>query len=88
MAVVSVGLGGDGDEIAAIEAVEREFNLWLIKDDAANWHTAGDVYRSLLKAMPVEARADQHNWRRFAVALAWETGVDPDRISPESPLLA
>ena len=88
MAAISVGLGGDGDEVAAIEAVEREFQVWLNGDDAANWRTASDVYTSPLKALPVEARAEPRNWQRFAAALASETGIDPNRIEPDSPLLA
>lgn len=85
---VSVGLGGDGDEIAAIEAVEREFDVLLIKDDATHWRRAGDLFTSLLNVTPVEKCADRHNWRRFAVALTDESGTDPDLIEPGSPLLA
>jgi hypothetical protein len=84
---MSVGLGGDGDEVVAIERVESEFGVWLGGDDAAGWVTAGDVYASLLKVLPVEARANRNVWERFAAALAHETGVDPARIEESSRLL-
>ena len=47
-----LNLGGDGDEIEAIEQVEREFGIRLDVRDAPNWITVGDVYTSLLRALP------------------------------------
>jgi hypothetical protein len=84
----SVGLGGDGDEVAAIEEVEKEFGVTLDDRDAPQWHTAGDVFSSLLKALPPEATPDPATWERFAKALARETGIDPRLITKNSPLLA
>jgi hypothetical protein len=83
----SVGLGGDGDEIAAIRDVEGEFGIRLDYADASGWHTAGDVFASLSKALPVSERRHSDLWPRFAKALSQETGIDPARITPESPLL-
>ena len=37
----SVGLGGDGDEIAAIDDVERAFGVKLDYADVSRWLTAG-----------------------------------------------
>lgn len=48
----SVDLSGDGDEISAIDDVERAFGVVLDKADASHWHTAGDVFASLRKALP------------------------------------
>jgi len=84
----SVGLGGDGDEIVAIADVERAFGIKLDYADAPNWHTAGDVFLSLCKALPVSACEDSDLWPRFAEALAAETGVDPENIEMNSPLLS
>ena len=84
----SVGLGGDGDEIAAIQEVEAAFRVKLDDGDAPNWLTAGDVYRSLCKALPADEAAKPDLWDRFAEALTRETGVDPKVIQPESMLLA
>lgn len=84
----SVGLGGDGDEIAAIEDVERAFGVKLDDADASRWCTAGDVFRSLQKALPAEAMNSPDLWRRFAVALCGQTGVSPDSIEMDSPLLS
>jgi hypothetical protein len=84
----SVGLGGDGDEIAAIDDVEREFGVKLDYTDASHWLTAGDVFTSLQKALPAEERNGPDLWRRFAVALCGQTGVNPDGIERGSPLLS
>lgn len=83
----SVGLGGDGDEIAAIEAVEHAFSVRLDDADAPGWRTAGDVYASLLRKLGPDAAADPGNWDRFAAVLARETAIDPGTIEPGSPLL-
>ena len=83
----SVGLDGDGDEIAAIQDVERTFGVKLDYDDAPGWFTAGDVFRSLQKALPREDLSNSDLWSRFAVALCDQTGVNPNDIGPESPLL-
>jgi len=55
--------------------------------DAPKWFTAGDVFRSLKKALPVEAQDGPDLWTHFADALSGQTGVNPDEIEPESPLL-
>jgi hypothetical protein len=84
----SVGLGGDGDEIAAIDDVEHAFGVTLDKADAQKWHTAGDVYLSLCNALPKGTRDDSDLWVRFTEALAAGTGMDPQGIEKDSPLLA
>ena len=84
----SVGLGGDGDEIAAIQEVETAFSVRLDYGDASNWRTAGDVYQSLRKALPTEEAAKPDVWDRFAEALTRETGVDPKSIRADSTLIS
>jgi hypothetical protein len=84
----SVGLGGDGDEIAAIEDVEKAFGVTLDDADAPHWYTAGDVFASLCKALPAEEGGKPDAWERFTVALSQETGVDPKSIETNSPLLS
>jgi len=84
---VSVGLGGDGDEIEAIYDVERAFGVKLDYSDASQWLTAGDVFKSLRKALPVDEQHAADLWDRFAIALCGVTGVDPKTIKPASPLL-
>ena len=86
--VQSVGLGGDGDEIAALQEVESEFGVRLDYTDAHNWGSAGDVYAALQKALPPEEADKPDTWDRFAKALCRETGISPSSISPESELLA
>jgi hypothetical protein len=83
----SVGLAGDGDEIAAIENVEEAFGVTLDDKDAPDWRTAGDLFVSLLKVLPPHATGDATIWERFATALAWESGIDPQKIIRDSPLL-
>lgn len=84
----SVELGGDGDEIAAIDDVERAFGVKLDDADAPSWFTAGDVFRSLQNALPAKERDSRDLWNRFAVALCGQTGVNPEEIDPNSPLLS
>ncbi|WP_343518792.1 hypothetical protein [Sphingomonas sp.] len=84
---ISVGLDGDGDEIAAIEDVEAAFGVTLDIADAPEWATAGDVFRSLAKALPSEIAAHPDTWSRFAIALSQQTGIKPEMITAESPLL-
>jgi hypothetical protein len=76
-----VGLAGDGDELAAIENVEDVFGVTLDDQDAPLWLTAGDVFASLLKALPPDPAADWTTWTRFAEALAMETGISPCLIT-------
>ena len=84
----SVALGGDGDEIATIADVEHTFRVKLDKADAPQWHTAGDVFASLCKALPADIRADDGLWSRFTEVLAHHAGVDPKAIEKDSPFLS
>lgn len=84
----TVGLGGDGDEIAAIGDVERAFGVKLDYGDAPHWVTAGDVFASLQKALREDERSKPELWDRFAIALSGETGVNPQDIEGDSPLLS
>ncbi|GAA0335705.1 hypothetical protein GCM10009087_52720 [Sphingomonas oligophenolica] len=83
-----VGLGGDGDEIAAILEVEKAFGVRLDYTNAHEWSTVGDVYTALMRALPPGAADQPGVWDRFAAALCRETGLSPSDISPESELLA
>ena len=86
--LVGLGLGGDGDEIDAIETVERQFGIRLDKNDAGSWLTVGDVYASLLRALPSGSADAADTWQTFAQAISRETNADPDRVLPETLLLA
>ena len=85
---MSVGLGGDGDEIAAIADVEHVLGVKLDYSDASRWLTAGDVFDALRNALPNEDRDGADVWERFAAALCAETGVDPKKIERGSALLS
>ena len=82
----SVELVGDGDEIAAIENVERAFGVMLDTSSAGKWVTVGHVYVALCDALPTDMSSDGR-WDRFASALASETGVDPKQLTVDSPLI-
>ncbi|HVJ00294.1 MAG TPA: hypothetical protein VM657_14645 [Sphingomonas sp.] len=84
----SVGLGGDGDEIEAIDDVERVFGVKLDSADAQNWLTAGDVFATLQKALTAAELNEPDLWKRFAATLCGVTGVNPDDIDRNSPLLS
>jgi hypothetical protein len=83
----SLGLWGDGDEIAAISEVEQHFGVRLDYSDAINWVTAGDVFSALKRALPLDQADAASTWSDFARAIAIETGVDPERIEPQTRLL-
>ena len=87
VALESLGLGGDGDEVDAITAVEVRFGVVLDYDDAKHWVTAGDVFDSLLKALPADLRDRDATWQEFAIAISRETEVDAARVGPDTLLL-
>ncbi|MDQ3144580.1 MAG: hypothetical protein M3Q57_06845 [Pseudomonadota bacterium] len=84
--LASVGLGGDGDEVIAIENAFARFGVDVPVEDAAKWVTVGDVWLSLCRIIP-RAPEQPDAFLRFCTALAYETGVDPLQINPESRLL-
>jgi hypothetical protein len=84
----TIGLGGDGDEVDAIEAVERRFGVVLDTADSANWVTAGDVFSSLLRGLPQDRRDADAAWRPFCEAICEESGADPRKVGPDTLLLA
>ena len=83
----SLGLGGDGDEIAAIEEVERRFGIRLNTSDAREWATVGDVFAALQRALPEGRGEADETWTLFTDAICAETGVDPAQVTPETMLL-
>ena len=83
----TLGLWGDGDEIDALDDVEKSFGVKLDYTDAGNWFTAGDVYAALLKALPEDAVQRPDTWKGFAEAISDQTGVDPARVAPETRLI-
>ena len=83
----SLGLWGDGDEIEAIDDVERTFGVRLDYSDAPNWATVGDVYRSLLAQLPAGADLDPDTWNRFTHAITEANGSDPCRVTYQSTLI-
>lgn len=82
----TLGLGGDGDEIHAIDDVEARFGVRLDYRDAYNWNTAGDVFSALLREVPADMDREAA-WPEFAEAISQETDVDPDRVAPATRLL-
>lgn len=86
-AIHSVGLGGDGDEVAAIQDVEDAFGISLDYRDAPNWLTAGDVFASVKGQLSPEVAAEPDMWVRFSKILTQQSGIDPASIEPDSPLL-
>jgi hypothetical protein len=83
----SLGLGGDGDEIAALREVERRFGVQLDYSDTRTWLTAGDVFAALRRALPVQEAGAAETWPMFAEAISAETGVDPTKVEPQTLLL-
>ena len=82
----ALSLGGDGDEVDAIHRVEERLQVKLDYSDAPNWATAGDLFRSVVRARP-EVGDDDTNRREMAAALCEETGDDPGKVAPETLLI-
>lgn len=83
----SLGLDGDGDEIAAIKEVELCFGVQLDYSSSQSWTSAGDVFAALQRALPAERAKAHDTWTRFAEAISSETGVEPSRVTHETLLL-
>ncbi|MGZ8999299.1 MAG: hypothetical protein ACXW2T_10650 [Allosphingosinicella sp.] len=83
----TIGLGGDGDEVGAIVAVEKYFGISLNYENSPDWVTAGDVFGSLLKVLPPDRGMSDDLWPQFTRILCEETGTDPTRVAPETLLL-
>lgn len=83
----SLGLGGDGDEIAAIEKVEHCFGVRLDYSGSRNWTTVGDVFVALQQALPAEQAKAHDTWARFADAISIETGVNAAQVTHDTALL-
>ena len=84
----SLRLGGDGDEIVAIQNIEMEFGVCLDQTDAPDWVTVGDVYLSLLKVMPSDGTDDSSVWKRFCEAICRESGADSTLVGERTQLLS
>lgn len=84
---ISLGLGGDGDEIAAIGEVEQRFNVQLDYSDARDWKTVGDIFEALKRVLPIDQRGLDETWNTYVQAICEETGVDPRRVDTETLLL-
>jgi hypothetical protein len=86
MMLESVGLGGDGDEVLAIENAFARFGIDVPIEDASRWVTVGDVWSTLCRILS-QAPDQPDAFLRFCSALAYETGVDPMQIDHNSRLL-
>jgi len=84
----SIGLGGDGDEIYAIEEVERAFGVKLDYNKCGEWKTAGDIFAALKDATGSSVEERDRDWSLFTYAISRETLVEPARIIPATLLLA
>lgn len=83
----SLGLSGDGDEIASIGDVEDRFGVRLDYSNSQSWKTVGDVFAALQQALPSERATAGDTWRLFTEAISVETGVDPSQVTHETLLL-
>jgi hypothetical protein len=82
-----LNLLGDGDEVDAIEEVEREFGVRIDTGDAPNWVRVGDVYASLQRALPDYLRRRPSTWPRFCWALCQVTCDDPALVDEATAML-
>ena len=84
----SLGLGGDGDEVDAIENAFAVFNVEVPVEDACHWVRVGDVYSSLARELERSGDFGSPCWDKFCVAISEETGCAPELVEFETKLLA
>ena len=84
--LANLGLWGDGDEVDAIEEAFRAIKSKVPKEDASNWITVADLWRSALRVAPELAESSEA-WDRFRQGLSVNTYVDWRLVSPETRLL-
>jgi hypothetical protein len=80
------GFWGDGDEIEAIELVEKRLEAKLRPEDAAKIWTVGELWYALLESNS-SLEGNRRSWRRFVVALTAHTGINPREISEQTLLI-
>ncbi len=83
----TIGLGGDGDEVDAVRNLERHLGVSLDYGDASGWRTAGDVFLSLVNALPRHERDQEDLWATFTAIMCNETGADAAKVGADTLLL-
>lgn len=86
----SLGLGGDGDEVDAIERVEHGFQIGFAGRELDRFVTVGDVWRALLLELGVDEQEAAPLWTSFVALLGEETLREEDftQVGLETLLLA
>lgn len=76
----SLGLGGDGDEIEVVEAVERAFAVRFDQSDADRWITVGDLFASLLERRSLSMGDGHDLWLEFVRVLGEGVALDAGEV--------
>ena len=86
----SIGLGGDGDEVDAIERVEKRFDIAFDHEDCERFDTVGDVWRALVKELRLSEAEAAPLWNDFVAELGDETlrKAEFGKVGLETTLLA
>ena len=82
-----LSLRGDLDEIYAVHDVEEAFGVQCDKAAVESWWTAGDMFDSLVLALPRGIAQDPETWERFRIALCREGGDNPGEVGRETLLI-
>ena len=90
-ALRTIGLGGDGDEVDAIERVEAEFGILFDIADCERFVTVEDVWRALVKETNLgETSADADEARPKMIRLLGEETLAEHQfyeVGPETRLI-
>jgi hypothetical protein len=81
-----LGLWGDLDELDAVLKGFHAIGLEPPFDDAPQWTTVGDLWRSARRIAP-DVAGSEGTWDKFREGLSKETGVDWTRVTEETMLL-
>ena len=81
-----LGLWGDGDEIVAIEGAFGAIDMEVPVEDASQWLTVDDVWRSAVSRR-AELAHDESGWDHFRRAISSETMVDWKLVGQQTQLI-
>ena len=84
--LATLGLGGDGDEVCAIEDAFAALGLDVPIKDAVDWVTVGDVWNSVERIAPKIAGSEVA-WDKFRQAICGEACVEWSPVTKETALL-
>ena len=76
----NIGMVGDGDDVAAIEEIEKDFGVSFDRDGLERIRTLGDLFDILIGMRPDLDRDE--SWQRYTEASRSSAGRTPRTCAP------